>query len=375
MHMHGSYYRIEATGDGQRDERYSPEMRPVVATHLMTPGTTMETTWTPAEPGHWLFHCHLMGHVEYAHSLSALQEHNQTTQHTHSGMVGLVMALEVEGKPRVKHAAYRQPRKLTLYIQERTAKPLQIGLRLVDQGRSVETGKLIGPPIVLYRGEPAEITVINRMSEPTAIHWHGMELESYYDGVPGFTGTGKHVTPMIVPGGKFVARMTPPRSGTFIYHTHWHDIEQLRGGLNGPLLVVDKEMYRPESDQSFVAGFGTNDEHPLIVNGEHEPTALEWRAGGRYHLRLINIGPNIPVRFTMQSLGQKLQWRVVGKDGMTLPAVQARTTDATQVLAVGETYDIEMKVDSVDQLKLVTEFVPGAVPVKMDVVQIPIHVR
>ncbi|MBK8058814.1 MAG: multicopper oxidase domain-containing protein, partial [Gemmatimonadetes bacterium] len=25
------------------------------------------------------------------------------------------------------------------------------------------------------------ITVVNRLSEPTAVHWHGIELESYYD--------------------------------------------------------------------------------------------------------------------------------------------------------------------------------------------------
>ena len=36
-----------------------------------------------------------------------------------------------------------------------------------------------GPPLVLQRNEPVEITVVNRLPEATALHWHGMELDSY----------------------------------------------------------------------------------------------------------------------------------------------------------------------------------------------------
>jgi FtsP/CotA-like multicopper oxidase with cupredoxin domain len=56
---------------------------------------------------------------------------------------------------------------------------------------------LIGPPIVLTRGQPVEIEVVNRLKDPTAIHWHGIELESYFDGVPGWSGAD---TPSIAPG-------------------------------------------------------------------------------------------------------------------------------------------------------------------------------
>ena len=50
-------------------------------------------------------------------------------------------------------------------------------------------GPVPGPVLVLTRGEPVEITLVNRMTEPTAIHWHGIELESYDDGVPGWGGS------------------------------------------------------------------------------------------------------------------------------------------------------------------------------------------
>jgi FtsP/CotA-like multicopper oxidase with cupredoxin domain len=375
MHMHGSYYRIESVGNGERDEPYAPEMRPMVVTHLMTPGTTMETTWRPASPGHWLFHCHLMAHLEDKNSLSAIRQQAPSHAHAHSGMVGLVMALDVEGGPKIKKAAYREARKLTLVIDQKHADPLEVRMQLVEGRKRSAPQDMVGPPIVLNRGEPTEITVVNQLAEPTSIHWHGMELESYYDGVPNFTGMGKQLTPVIPPGGKFVARMTPPRAGTFIYHTHWHDIEQLKGGLNGPLLVVERGRYDPGVDQVFLTAFGTDREKPLLVNGTRSPSPVEWRAGTRYRLRLINIGPNIPVAFSLTSGTEKQTWRAVGKDGMALPPPQQRVGEAVQLVAVGETYDFEAEVARVEELTLraVINAIPGII--KEHVVEVPIRVR
>ena len=42
-----------------------------------------------------------------------------------------------------------------------------------------------GPLLTLRRGEPAEITVVNQSDAMTAVHWHGIELQSYFDGVGG----------------------------------------------------------------------------------------------------------------------------------------------------------------------------------------------
>ena len=106
-----------------------------------------------------------------------------------------------------------------------------------------------GPTIVLRRGQPVEITVVNRLTEGTAIHWHGMELESYYDGVHGWSGVGARLAPLIEPGGSFAVRFTPPRTGTFIYHTHLHDNRQLASGLYGALVVVEPgETFDPAID-------------------------------------------------------------------------------------------------------------------------------
>ena len=131
------------------------------------------------------------------------------------------------------------------------------GFVLTEEGDPLPTERVPvpGPTLVLKRGEPVEITLVNRLPEGTAIHWHGMELESYYDGVHGWSGAGQRVTPLIEPGGSFVVRFTPPRTGTFMYHTHLHDHRQLTSGLYGAMLVVEPgETFDEATDHVFVMG-------------------------------------------------------------------------------------------------------------------------
>jgi FtsP/CotA-like multicopper oxidase with cupredoxin domain len=194
------------------------------------------------------------------------------------------------------------------------------------------------------------------MQQETAIHWHGIELESYYDGVPEFSGMGSQVTPPILPGDKFVVRFAPPRAGTFIYHTHWHDVGQLSGGLYGPLIVLDPgESYDPATDLAFVAGGGNQN---LRINGHDDGTPLHWRVGQRYHIRLINIMVNTGVRFSLSSAGAPVRWRAVGKDGMRLSPAQQAMGDAKLRVVPGETYDFEITPPAGDLV--LRAFRPGA---------------
>ena len=54
-----------------------------------------------------------------------------------------------------------------------------------------------------------------------------LELESRGDGVPGWSGQPRAVTPAVRPGDSLVVRLTPPRSGTFMYHMHSEPGHQL----------------------------------------------------------------------------------------------------------------------------------------------------
>src|SRR5213076_1956517 len=94
------------------------------------------------------------------------------------------------------------------------------------------------PVILLHRGEPTGIWVINRSPVPTAVHWHGLEIQSPFDGVAGVGGYSGSPAPAIMPGDSFLVRVTPPRSGSFMYHTHMQEVFQQSGGLWGSLLVL-----------------------------------------------------------------------------------------------------------------------------------------
>ena len=150
-----------------------------------------------------------------------------------------------------------------------------------------------GPTLVLKRGEPVEISLVNRLPESTAIHWHGMELESYYDGVHGFSGAGQRVTPLIEPGGSFVVRFTPPRAGTFMYHTHLHDDRQLTSGLYGAMIVLDEgETFDEATDHVIVMGRSRPGTRPTAVLNGQNALRMVWKAGVRHRIRLINITPS-----------------------------------------------------------------------------------
>ena len=60
--------------------------------------------------------------------------------------------------------------------------------------------------------------MVNRLGERTAMHWHGMELDSYYDGVHGWSGSERKLAPMIEPGAllrrALHAAAQPARSST-----------------------------------------------------------------------------------------------------------------------------------------------------------------
>ena len=198
-----------------------------------------------------------------------------------------------------------------------------------------------GPVLVLRRGEPVEITLVNELSEATSIHWHGLELESYYDGVHGWSGVPGRVAPIVEPGGTFAVRLTPPRAGTFIYHTHLHDNRQLTSGLYGALVVVEPgERFDEAVDHVFVIGRGGPAlDAPVVINGRPSPQSV-WTSGRTHRIRLINITANDTVVASLRTGAAPVTWRQLAKDGATVAAASG-AGPASQTIGVGETYDFE----------------------------------
>jgi FtsP/CotA-like multicopper oxidase with cupredoxin domain len=275
------------------------------------------------------------------------------------GMGQLVLGVTVPDHAEIAaNVPWHAERKLQLEISERNSVP-RYGLQLREDTypeASPSSPGLIGPPIVLTRGQPVEIEVLNKLKQPTAIHWHGIELESYYDGVPGWTGAPTQTTPPIASGTSFVARMTPPRAGTFIYHTHWHDESQLTNGIYGPLIVLPPgEKLDPASDPTFVfsiGDFGALKELALI-NGTPQSKTLQLQAGKKYRFRLINISTNNQgMQVSLRDPSGPVDWRVIAKDGADLPANSARSSKAQLTVTVGETYDVEFATPNSRELLL-----------------------
>ena len=356
MHLHGFFYRLNSVGDANRDEIFPEEKRPQTVTQHMVSGGTMSLEWAPDRAGRWIFHCHMTGHMSDKQDLAAYpldrKEGAPPGQHVAgtAGMGGLVMGITV--LPGVDAAKIIPPpeqpvRRLRLLVEPRPASEvLQAGLGYKIQESDAEPAgapPVPGAPLVLTRGQPVEITVVNKLAEPTAVHWHGIELESYYDGVPMWGGDAAQMTPEIPPGGSFVARFTPPRAGTFIYHTHWHDVAQLSGGLYGPLIVLEPgEKFDPGRDRVFIISRAGPDESLILLNGSPQPGAIALKAGTRYRFRFINIATNdSDAAVSLRRDGTPVTWRAVGKDGAELPPAQAVSEPAEQTVTVGETYDFE----------------------------------
>ncbi len=357
MHLHGFFFHVDAVGDGESERHYTAAERRLAVTEVVLPGHTFDMTWLPERTGNWLFHCHILDHmmkykspVLYGPGGSPNDVAHEHHDHDSGmGMSDLVLGITVtDDQPKLVPAKAVLPAAAVqrhLFIRQRPASAyVPAGAGFYLEGTSQEVGA-VGPPLVITRGERTAITVTNELNEPTAIHWHGLEIESYYDGVPGWDGTTQHTTPYIEPGSSFVAYMTPPRAGTFIYHTHWHDARQLTGGLYGPLLVVEPgQKYDPATDKVFVLGrAGINEmRDPLVVNGSPQPGVMVLLAGQKYRFRLVNITPNDGlITVSLISQNHAVKWRAVAKDGADLPAPQAAERDAVQDVGVGETYDFE----------------------------------
>ena len=169
-----------------------------------------------------------------------------------------------------------------------------------------------------------------------------MELESYYDGVHGWSGAGTRVTPIIEPGHSFTVRFTPPRAGTFMYHTHLHDDRQLTSGMYGALVVTEPdEVFDPTLDHVVVISrAGSGIAAPAVINGDREPK-FHWKAGARHRIRFINITPGDIFVASLGTTQGPANWLPITKDGAPVPEGRAVSRPATQTIAVGETYDFE----------------------------------
>jgi FtsP/CotA-like multicopper oxidase with cupredoxin domain len=215
-------------------------------------------------------------------------------------------------------------------------------------GRSVRgfafNGQVPGPLIDAEVGDTVQVRLTNNLPQATTIHWHGLRVPADMDGT-------EAVQPPVEPGGRFEYRFVVPDAGTFWYHSHVNETEQLERGLYGALIVrgpdeptldaervlhLDDLKLGPEGD---LAPFG--DEHELhagregdvrLVNGRQEPE-LEIAAGQIERWRIVNAANT---RFVRLSIGAR-PFSILGTDGGLLPS---RVQTSEVLITPGERVDL-----------------------------------
>lgn len=353
MHLHGFYFRVDARGTGKADTVYAPAKRRLDVTEDLSPGHTMYMVWSPDRPGNWLFHCHITFHVfpGDAQLTGAIPgEHALHSVDAGVHMSGLVMGITVDQPRGLRPIRRTNVRKLHLFVDE--GRPRGVAKRALgfvlqkdDRIPPIDSVEIPGSVLVVTRNEPTDITIVNRLREATSIHWHGIELESLFDGVAGWSGSPSLLATTIAPNDSFVARLTLPRAGTFMYHTHLNDIEQLTSGLYAPMIVLEPgKKFDPATDHVFIAGWdGIRNGPPLIVINGDSATGppIEMAVGATHRFRFINIGPAIRLFFAIRRGADLVTWRGIAKDGADLPPASIVTGPAIRRLGVGEMYDAE----------------------------------
>ncbi|HET6226543.1 MAG TPA: multicopper oxidase domain-containing protein, partial [Bacteroidia bacterium] len=351
MHLHGFYYTVNSHGNLYKDSASDKESIHKSVTELLNPGETMSMQWIPERPGNWLFHCHTMFHIlpeSFLRKVPKMEEMDpkDMTAHVKFGMGGLIMGLQILPSNKnwklVKFENVKE-RKLTLIVKEKPNwcdSATGNGFILLEGNQtSDENVNVPGPSIVLNRDELVAIKVINKLKEATTVHWHGLEIDSYFDGVSGWGNFKNMLAPILQPGDSFVVHMRPPRSGTFIYHTHMHNA-QLFAGMYGALIVKDPEE-KYESEKNKVVLLGENGSGAIFVNGKKQPDTLYMKKGMNYRFRLINITAGwADLTTSIIYNGSPAKWKPLAKDGADFPSYQQIIKSAlNQPVSIGQTLD------------------------------------
>jgi len=193
-------------------------------------------------------------------------------------------------------------------------------------------GQVPGPVLRFRRGAQLNLELVNGLTDPTTIHWHGIRVPNAMDGVPHLTQAP------VAPGERFSYRFPLPDAGTHWYHPHWGTPEQVERGLAGALVVEDDVPTPVDDDVVWVLddwrltpdGRISEDFYRfhdvahagrigsvVTVNGQVAPVS-RLRAGQRVRLRLINAANARIFAVALQGLSGWL----ITRDGMQLDQAQ-----------------------------------------------------
>jgi len=242
---------------------------------------------------------------------------------------------------------------------ELTAAPLS--LELVKSHKTPAWGyggSAPGMELRSRQGDWLRVRFINRLDEPTTVHWHGIRLPLSMDGVP-------YVSQLpVLPGEHFDYVFKTEDAGSFWYHPHVGSSHQLGRGLVGPLVVEEREPSGFRHERSLclktwhidkqgqftpfmlpreAAREGTRG-RLTTINGKPIPH-LELPAGQVIRLRLFNLDNTITYRLNLPE-GKA---RIYAIDGHPIEPV---SLDKDYWLGPGMRLDLALKVPNAGETLL-----------------------
>lgn len=221
----------------------------------------------------------------------------------------------------------------------------------------------LNPVLVLRKGQPFEVTLVNGLQEPTIIHWHGVDCPWKQAGHPlyaiGSNGSYEYSFPIT------------NRAGTYWYHPHPHgltakqaymglasffivrddeeealakELDLQLGETDIPMVIQDKRLthdgrldYSPSRDDLMMGYLGDT----ILVNGQRTPTL---KTSTRiYRFRLLNGSTARIYNLAFVMNDKQIPFTLIGNDGGFLPAPQQ--TDGL-FLAPGERADVLLDMSS-----------------------------
>lgn len=196
-----------------------------------------------------------------------------------------------------------------------------------------------GPTLRFRPGDKIRIYYTNHLDEASTVHWHGLIVPNSMDGVGGLT------MPPIMPGETMVYEFEIPNTpGTFMYHAHMNDMEQVQKGLSGAFVVEPRDGGNGRYDQDHIVLLNNINGH-YLVNGKEFPDIPPWlvRKDDLLRVRLIDISAleSHPMHFHGHFTKE------IARDGTDMPGGGGGgRVENTVYIAPGQTIDVEVRMNA-----------------------------
>lgn len=143
-------------------------------------------------------------------------------------------------------------------------------------------GAVPGPEFRTMQGARFRRRLINDLPQPTTVHWHGVRIANAMDGVPGLTQEA------VQAGDRFDYDFAPPDAGTFWYHSHNKNVEQVARGLYGPLIVEENAPPEVDADLALMIDDWRLDTRTMAITGDFDNRHDLSHAGRLGNITTVN---------------------------------------------------------------------------------------